>query len=235
MQFWAESKDAASFTKNHNRPKLRKVHYFAMEKLVWTQSRTEKHEYHANRENRELTQQAAQIRMSAKVEGVASSTAHFHENANYAAKTSQEALGSQGLCWALQKQKTQMCRLDVFQYKNLLERTQIAQKTQLRGKFAEHLPHENTNFQKTIRLCSQVAYRAADFFQNGASEHTKYRQVAPDTVRTASGASAGQSPTVSGATFGVRPAPTPDKVCPPQTVSGATFWTVSGASFWRHL
>ena len=89
------------------------------------------------------------------------------------------------------------------------------------------------NFRKKFRLCSQAAYRAADALQNGASEHAKYRQVAPDTVQTASGAGAGQSPTVSGATFGVRPAPTPDKVCPPRTVSGATFWTMSGASFWK--
>ena len=99
----------------------------------------------------------------------------------------------------------------------------------------EHLAHENTKFQKNLRFCSQAAYRAADALQNGASEHAKYRQVAPDTVQTASGAGAGQSPTVSGATFGVRPAPTPDKVCPPRTVSGATFWTVSGASFWKAL
>ena len=97
----------------------------------------------------------------------------------------------------------------------------------------EHLPHENTKFQKNLRLCSQAAYRAADALQNGASEHAEYRQVAPDTVQTASGAGAGQSPTVSGGTFGVHPAPTPDKVCPPRTVSGATFWTVSGASFWK--
>ena len=98
-----------------------------------TQSRTEKHDYHANRDGRELTQPSAQIRMSARVEGVASSRAYFHRKANYPAKTSQEALGSQeaALGVALNK-KTETCRLEVFQDKKLWKRTQIAQKTQLR-------------------------------------------------------------------------------------------------------
>ena len=96
-----------------------------------TQSRTEKHDYHANRDGRELTQ--PQIRMSARVEVVASSRAHFHRKANYPAKTSQEALGSQeaALGVALNK-KTETCRLEVFQDKKLWKRTQIAQRTQLR-------------------------------------------------------------------------------------------------------
>ena len=53
------------------------------------------------------------------------------------------------------------------------------------------------DIQKNIRFGSQAAYRAADCPQNGASEHAKYRQVAPDTLQRASGADAGQSPTVS--------------------------------------
>ena len=83
-------------------------------------------------------------------------------------------------------------------------------------KFAEEMARKKTEIQKKYAFLKLTSYLAQDSCKNAAREHAKYRQVAPDTVRRASGAGAGQSPTVSGSTFGVHPAPTPDKVQAPQ-------------------
>ena len=93
--------------------------------------------------------------------------------------------------------KAATCKIEVFQCKELLERIQIAQKTQLTGNFSENVAHKSTTFRKISVLVAKRLTGQPIAPQNGASEHAKYRQVAPDTLQRASGADAGQSPTVS--------------------------------------
>ena len=198
------------------------------------QSRTEKDEYHANRESRELTQETAQIRMSARVEGVACSGTHLHGKANYPAKTSRRALGSQEAILGVARNKKEMCRIEVFQGRKAIGKNPDHKENAINGQLCGTLGprkyeiSEKYSFGKpsglpNSRLRPKRRQRARQVPASGAGHGSKSvrrrRRTKSDSVRrhflSASGADAGQS-------------------TPPETVS-ATFWTVSGASFWRLL
>ena len=112
---------------------------------------------------------------------------------------------------ALKKAAT--CKIEVFQCKELLERIQIAQKTQLTGNFSENVAHKSTTFRKISvlvakRLTGQpIAPKTAPAStpSTGKWRRTRFKERPAPTQDKV-------QQSVSGATFGVRPAPAPDKL-----------------------
>ena len=151
--------------------------------------------------------------MFAGVERAAWSRMGFHGKAVYPAKTSQEARGSQEAVLGIALKTAATCKIEVFQCKELLERIQIAQKTQLTGNFSENVAHKSTTFRKISVLVAKwltgqpIAPKTAPAStpSTGKWRRTRFKERPAPTQDKV-------QQSVSGATFGVRPAPAPDKL-----------------------